>query len=97
MAWTLLTISGLDAWEKVKLCPTERLFVSLHEEHHKRHWWRLRSKRDEREAQAYAVRKMIRLGFTLEECERMMIDYRFLAKYGMRYEEFKEYLKARVY
>lgn len=95
MAITFFCWSWLSRRDR-RLGPSACLMISYHEEHHRLHWWRLRSREDEFEAERYAYQKMIVCGYSFDECLELTINYRLFDKYGHNLEDFVRRMKKGV-
>lgn len=99
MAFSLFGLVYISSWERRTLSPDHILLTKLHEQGHQRRWWALAFNRKQRHqeeclAQSYAYKEMIKLGYTPEQLDNLEVDYRFIAKYGLTYKQYKEMVRG---
>lgn len=102
MAWQLLGWIHLEPWEKDKLSEGEMELIKYHEQYHQK-FHKLKPilsqqqmQKDDLEATAFAFEMMLEDGYEFWDLIEMELDYRFLKKYGLRYDQFREYLEKRL-
>lgn len=82
-----------------RLSPDELDMALYHEEYHARRplWFLYRPRHwDETLAEAYAVRRMVARGYTVDEALLLTVNYWFLHKYGCRYGDFRRLVSSEV-
>ncbi|MFC1704718.1 hypothetical protein ACFLZ6_00130 [Nanoarchaeota archaeon] len=93
MAWQLFNWIWISPKEKKELSNDELLFVKLHEQWHKKNWYKIVTKKQEQLATRHAFQEMLRQGYKFKDIMRMELSYRLWVKYDLKLNEFVRYMK----